>query len=169
MPSADLSFESERRLRPLRSISATLAYIQTLGLLALFFVMFLLDARLAAVAYAIAGGIVLAEMAQWALARVALSKAPALIPQQLYASAPLQAGHRRLVDFNLLSGLIAPILLVLEVPMTSFKHEKIVAFLVLAAACAPSYLSLWRVRRHRSWLAIARIPARPRQQRSPEH
>ena len=79
---------------------------------------------------------------------------------------PLEGAHQRLVEFNLAVSVIAPVWLAREVPSHSFHHEKIAVFVLLAIAFAPGWLSLWRVRRRRSWLAVSRIPSAPRRRLS---
>ncbi len=137
-----------------------------LGLLALFVVLFFADASLKGVGYALAAGILILEAGEWGLSRAALRRCPGFEPGERYALRPLDPAQLRLVDFNLITTAFAPVVLALIIPTSSFKNQKLVVFFLLFAAMVPSGLSLWRVRRNRSWLAISRIPARPRQRAS---
>jgi hypothetical protein len=107
---------------------------------------------------------VLLDVVQWALARAALRRVPDSFPAQVYASLPLDGRERWLVAFTLLAGLATPIVLLVVMPDTSFfnHHVKSAAVLLIASE-TPSLLSLYRVWRHNTWLAVSRIPARPRQ------
>ena len=95
-----------------------------------------------------------------------MRRCPGFEPGKRYSSRPLDLAQLRLVEFNLITTALAPVLLSLIIPTTSFKNEKLVVFVLLFAAMLPSGLSLWRVRRNQSWLAISRIPASPRRRPS---
>jgi hypothetical protein len=166
MPAADPEAQWETILRPFRRVAAALSVVQTLGLLALVVVLLLADAGLKGVGYALAAGILILEVAQWGLSRAALRRCPGFEPGDRYVLRPLDPAQLRLVDLNLITTAFAPVVLALIVPTTSFKNEKLVVFLLLFAAMVPTGLSLWRVRRNRSWLAISRIPACPRRHAS---
>ena len=136
---------------------------------AVLLVVFLFDESNKGWAYVAGGAIILLELAQWAVAREAHRLSPSLIPQlkDLYSTQPLDRGQRQLVTFNLALGLIGPVLLVAMVPTTSFDDEVVVAAALIVVAVAPGLLSLHRVRRHNSWLAISRLGARPRHPSQP--
>jgi hypothetical protein len=166
MPSVTPEDPWSRILLPFRRAAAVVSVLQMLGLFALFVVLLLADASLKGVGYGIAAGILLLEVGQWALSRAALRKCPGFEPGDRYALRPLDPAQLRLVDFNLITTAFAPVVLALILPTTSFKNQKLIVFLLLVAAMAPGGLSLWRVRRNRSWLAISRIPASTRRHAS---
>jgi hypothetical protein len=137
-----------------------------LGLVALFVVLLFAGADLRGVGYALAAGILILEVGQCGLSRAALRRCPGFEPGKRYASRPLDPAQLRLVEFNLITTALAPVVLAVIIPTTSFKNQKLVVFVLLFAAMIPSGLSLWRVRRNHSWLAISRIPASPRRRPS---
>ena len=104
-----------------------------------------------------AGAVVLLEVGQWALARAA--RLPPATADEQYAATPLDERQRRLVDVSLAVTAATPFVFAAFIP-TDFGRGA--ALILLAVAAMPSALGLARVRRHNSWLAIARIPARPR-------
>jgi hypothetical protein len=158
--------DAERRLAPWRGIGVAISIAQLVGLFALVATIFLLRISTTVPAYAIAGAIIVLELGQWGLARAALRSVPSFDPLQHYALRPLEDGHRRIVELNLMTTVIAVVLFGLQLPTTSFKHDRIAVLLLLAVGLAPGFLALWRVRRHNSWLAISRIPAKPSQPKS---
>jgi hypothetical protein len=162
MPAADPEAEWNMTLRPFRRTAAALSVLQMLGLLALLAVLLFADASLEGVGYGLAAGILILEVGQWALSKTALRRCPGLEPAERYALRPLDPAQLRLVEFNLITTALVPVVLALIIPTTSFKNEKLVVFVLLFAAMVPSGLSLWRVRRNQSWLAISRVPASPR-------
>ena len=168
MPAAEPDTQWNTTLRPFRRTSAGLSVLQMLGLFALCVVLLFADARFKGAGYALAAGILILEVGQWALSQAALRRCPGFEPSERYASRPLDRAQLRLVEFNLMTTALAPVVLALIIPTTSFKNQKLVVFGLLFAAMIPSGLSLWRVRRNQSWLAISRIPARPRGRESPD-
>jgi hypothetical protein len=111
-----------------------------------------------------AAAVVLLDLLQFALARVALQRVPDSFPAQVHASLPLDSRDRRLVLLGLVSGPVTVIFLLLAMPEGSFFKDNLgSAAVVLVAAGAPAFLSLYRVWRNNTWLAVSRIPARPRQ------
>lgn len=166
MPAADPEAQWNATLRPFRRTAAALSVLQMLGLLALFVVLLFAGASLKGAGYALAAGILTLEVGQWRLSRAALRRAPGFEPGGRYSSRPLDPAQRRLVELNLITTALAPVVLALIIPTTSFKNQKLVVFVLLFAAMVPSGLSLWRVRRNHSWLAISRIPASPRRRPS---
>jgi hypothetical protein len=110
-----------------------------------------------------AAAVVLLELMHWALARVALRRVPDSFSGQVFASLPLDYRGRWLVSLALVTGLGTPIFLLAVMPESSFFNDhRASAAVLLIAAAAPSLLSLYRVWRHNTWLAVSRIPARPR-------
>jgi hypothetical protein len=162
MPVADPEAQWNTTLRPFRRTAAALSVAQMLGLFALVVVLLFADAGYEEAGYAFAAGILILEVGQWALSRAALRRCPGFEPSERYASRRLDAAQRRLVELNLVTTALAPVMLALIIPTASFKNQKLVVFVLLFAAMVPSGLSLWRVRRNQSWLAISRIPANPR-------
>lgn len=144
-----------------------MSVLQTLGVFGLFVVLLFAGASLKGMGYALAVGILLLEVGQWALSKAALRRCPGFEPGERYASRPLGPAQLRLVEFNLMTTVLTPVVLALIIPTTSFRNQKLVMFLLLLAAMVPSGLSLWRVRRNRSWLAVSRIPASRRRSPSP--
>ena len=154
----------ENQLRPWRLASGLMAIAQLPAMAAVFLVLFIFDESYKAWAYAAGGAIILLEVAQWAIAREAFRRSPSLTRQleDLYSTLPLDRGQRQLVTFNFALGVIGPALLVAAVPTSSFDGEVVIAAALIVVAVAPGSLSLHRVRRHNSWLAISRLGARPR-------
>jgi hypothetical protein len=143
-----------------------MSIVQILGLPALVVVLLFADAGVKGAGYALAAGILILEVGQWALARAALRRCPGFEPGDWYSLLPLDRAQLRLVESDLIITAFAPVVLALIIPTTSFESQKLLVFLLLFAAMFPSELALWRVRRNRSWLAISRIPARPRRRGS---
>ncbi len=162
MQPAEPESRSEETLRPWRQVIAVLVVFQMLCLFGLLVVLLTASVRDRPVACAIAGAVLLMEVGQWALSKLALRRVPAFDRDKRPVMAPLTAAHQRLVEFNLAASLIAPVLIALEIPSTSFGHDRFVAFVLLEIALAPGSLSLWRVRRNHTWAAISRIPSTPR-------
>ncbi len=120
-------------------------------------VVLLVDSAPEWVAYVTAGLLLGLEAAGWAVARRALRRAASFSSTQHLAARPLGPNERPLVAFNLFVGLaVVAFLLTLD--------RK---YAVLGGAfIAPSELSLLRVWRGNSWLAVSRVPARPRVRRA---
>jgi hypothetical protein len=161
----------ENQLRPWRLAAGLMAIAQLPAIVAVILVVFLFDESYKAWAYVAGGAIILLELAQWAIAREALRRRPSVTRQlnDLYSTLPLDRGQRQLVTFNLALGVIGPALIVAAIPTTSFDGEAVIAAALIAVAVAPGFLSLHRVRRHNSWLAISRLGARPRHPPRPAH
>lgn len=152
--------QSEEALRPWRRISAMIVVVQlplTVAVLPL--VLFAGESHRTWI-YVVAGVALLLELLQWGIARVALGRLPSVSPNDAYASLPLDQSQRRLVTFNLVAVAIAPIVLVLMSPPANFNVVLAVALIV--AGFTPGLLSLYRVWRHNSWLAVSRIPGQAR-------
>jgi len=162
MQPADPESRSEETIRPWRQVIAVLVVFQMLCLFGLLVVLLIASVSDRGVAYAIAGAVLLMEVGQWALSKLALRRVPAFDPAKRLAMVPLTAAHQRLVEFNLAASVIAPVWISVEIPSTSFGHDKFLAFVLLEIAVAPGSLSLWRVRRNHTWAAISRIPSTPR-------
>jgi hypothetical protein len=167
MPAPDPEAQWNLILRPFRRTAAAISFLQIAGMLALFVVLFLADASFKGVGYALAVGILVLEVGEWAPSKAALKRCPGFEPASRYALRRLAPAHVRLVDFNLITTAFAPVVLAIIIPTTSFKNQKLVVFLLLFAAMIPGGLSLLRVRRNRSWLAVSRLPASPRRRPSP--
>jgi hypothetical protein len=131
------------------------------AMLGLLGVVFLGAAGLKDVAYGLAAGIILLELAQAMLARAALRRAPMVDRHAIYASRPLRRSEQHLGRLNLVISILAPLVL-LTIPTTSFEHDRLTEFVLLIAACVPSSISQWRVQRNNSWLAVSRVPASSR-------
>jgi hypothetical protein len=140
-----------------------LTVVELLGLIALI-VDIIASLRDRRVAYAITAGILVLEVVQWGLSKAALARVPRSDRHERYASTPLGL-QQRIVELNLVVSACVPVWLALILPSTTFAHQKVVLVVLLEIAFAPGWLSLWRVRRNHSWLAISRIPANPRRQR----
>jgi hypothetical protein len=106
------------------------------------------------VAYALAGLVVSLEAAGWAIGHNALRHAPSFSSEEHFARMPLRRSERRLVTFNLLTSVAAiPFL----IPVLG-RDAAVLGCAVLAVGA----LSLIRVWRGNSWLAISWVPAQPR-------
>jgi hypothetical protein len=145
----------EDRLRPWRAASAAISLIQIAATLVVFAVVFLAGDREQRWAFVAAGATVILEAAQLAIAR----RAPRSAAAERYAAAPLDPGQRNLVRGNLAATVSAPVLLPLLLPTALGTAA---AILLLLVASMPAALGLVRVLRRNSWLAISRLPARPR-------
>lgn len=161
---AEPTTQSEELLRRWRWVSGLIAIAQLPPIVAVYLVVFLFDESYKEWAYAAGGAVVLLELAQFAIAREALRRIPSLSSRlmDLYSSLPLDRSQRQLVTFNLALSAIGPALLLAIIPTTSFDGEVVVAAVLLVVGVAPGFLSLYRVRRHNSWLAISRLGVRPR-------
>jgi hypothetical protein len=143
-------------------VSAVIAVLQTLVMLALFTLVFVVDAA-KTWTYALCVTMLLLEIADRSAARLALREVPrSYLVEDAYSSRPLRRADRQLVSFNLASLVIVGVLLATAVPMKSFRGDTAGGVVVIVVALAPGALSLWRVRSHNSWRAVARIPAPPR-------
>jgi hypothetical protein len=152
----------DETLRPWRRASGLLAVVQMPAMVAAIVLVFTGADSTYVWAFVAAAGVVLLDITQWALARFALRRVPDSVPDELYSSLALDRRDRRLVSLFLLLAPAAPVLLLAAMPETSyFKDHLGVAAILLVAAEAPSFLSLLRVWRHNSWVAISRIPAHP--------
>jgi hypothetical protein len=153
----------DQTLRPWRRASGLIAVVEVPAVVATFALVFLGRGSTRSWALLAAAAVVLLDVAQWALARAALRRVPDSFPAESYASLPLDRRSRQLVWFAMLAGLTTPILLLAVMPKSSSFHDHLgVAAVLLIASETPSVLSLYRVWRHQSWLAISRIPARAR-------
>jgi hypothetical protein len=160
----DSTTEWDQALRPWRQASGLIALVQTPAMAAAILLVFFGGEAGHVWAVVAAAGVVLLDVVQWALARAALRRVPDSYPTEVYASLPLDRRERRLVSFILWGGLATPIVLLAAMPDSSFYNDRPgVAALLLIAAETPGFLSLHRVWRHSSWLAVSRIPARARQ------
>jgi hypothetical protein len=98
MPAADPDAQWNMTLRPFRRTSAALSVLQMLALFALFAVLLFADASLKGAGYALAAGILILEVGQWALSRAALRRCPGFEPRERYGSRPLDPAQLRLVE-----------------------------------------------------------------------
>lgn len=166
MPTADPEAHWNTVFRSFRRTAAAMSVLQMLGLLVLFVVLLFADARVKGVGYALAAGILVLEVGQWALSRAALRRCPGFEPGDRYAPRPLHPAQLRLVDFKphhhcFRAGGACP-----HHPDLELQEPEAGRVSPALPAMVPSGLSLWRVRRNRSWLAISRIPASPRRRPS---
>lgn len=146
-------------LQRARAIGARIALLQFASALVGGVVVLVVDSASEWVAYVAAGLLLGLEAAGWAVARSALRRAASFSPTQHLAAAPLRPNDRRLIAFNLVGCLaIIAFLLTLD-----GKYAVLGGALI-----AISVLSLLRVWRGNSWLAISRVPARPRVRRAAE-
>jgi len=154
----------EQPLRPWRWAYAFIDAAQLVSMVAVLAFVFLVDESYKAWAYTGAAAIVLLELAQWALAREALRRIPGLSGQLavLYSSLPLDHRQRRHVTSSLVLFAVVPALLVVTVSTISSDSERVIAAVLTCVAMGPGFLSLYRVRRHNSWLAVSRLGGRPR-------
>jgi hypothetical protein len=156
--------EWDETLRSRRRVSGLIAIVQTPAMAAAILLVFFGGESTHVWAFVAAAAVVVLDLVQWALARAALRSVPDSFATQVYASLPLSPGERQLVLFALLAGLATPIALLALMPDTSFFNDHVgIAAVLLIASETPSWLSLYRVWRHNTWLAVSRIPARPRQ------
>jgi hypothetical protein len=154
----------DQTLRPWRRASGLIALVQMPAMAAAILLVFFGGKSTHVLAFALAAAVVLCDIVQWALARAAVRRVPDSLPAEVYASLPLDGRERRLVALSLLTGLVGPIFLLAAMPDTSFFKDHLgAAAVLLIASETPTFLSLLRVRRHNTWLAISRIPGRPRE------
>jgi hypothetical protein len=106
------------------------------------------------VAYALAGLVLALEAAGWAVGRNALRDAPSFSPEEQFARTPLRRSERRLVALHLVTS-VAGIALLIGV----LGGDVAVLGCALLAAGALSLIRVWRAN---SWLAISWVPAAPR-------
>jgi hypothetical protein len=143
-----------RALRPWRGLSAAIALVETAGISVAMFFAFVGSSLWA---YVAAGALVGLELVKWLVEEAGRRKIPDFDFARLYASAPLTQQQRRLVGFELaLTPIMAAAFVTLAV--SDPRTGAAVVFIVLVA----SQPSLYRVWRHNSWLAISRLPMRPR-------
>jgi hypothetical protein len=154
----------DETLRPWRRASAAISIIQTPAMAGAFLLVFFAGDSTHVWAFVAAAVVVLLDVVQWGLARAALRRVPDSFPSRVYSSLPLDQRDRRLVSAGLVSGPIGLILLLAEMPDSSFFQDELgAAAVLLIAAGAPSFLALYRVWRHNAWTAVSRIPGQPRQ------
>jgi hypothetical protein len=155
--------EWDEALRPWRRAAAAISIIQIPAMAAAILLVFFAGDSTHAWAFVAAALVVLLDAVQWGLARAALRRVPDSFPARVYSSLPLDQRDRLFVSAGLISGPLAMLLLLAEIPDSSFFKDKLgAAAILLIAAAAPSFLSLHRVWRHNSWTAAARIPGQPR-------
>ena len=106
------------------------------------------------VAYALAGLVVSLEAAGLAIGRSAVRHAPSFSAEEGFVSMPLRRSERRLVAFNLVTSVAGIAFLILV-----FGGDVAVLGCAVLAVGALSLIRVWRAN---SWLAISWIPAQPR-------
>ncbi len=148
----------ELAVRPWRAASAAVGLVQLPLLFAAFFLLIRGDTS-AAISFAASyGGL---EAIKWALDVVALRRHRDADFEPFYRAAPLKPSDRRLLTFLLVAtpfelvglGYALTTIFDLDIAMTCF---------LLAVFVVPWAVPLERVRRRNSWLAMTRLPGRPR-------
>jgi hypothetical protein len=148
----------ETSLRPWRWVSGLLALAQLPLIVVALTVLFLFDESARVWAYAAAGALLGLDLAKWAVEREALRRTPNVRSEESYATLPLNRRQRRLVALTLV---LMPLTAALLLTATALDVDvAVVAVLIIVAASGA--IPLYRVWRHNSWLAISRLPARPR-------
>jgi hypothetical protein len=148
-------------LRPWRWASATIALIALPAIVAALAFVFVFDRSYRVWAYVAAGTIVALEVVKWAIDHEALRRVPNLDLEELYASVPLDRRGRQVVLMNLVTIPLAAVGLLL-IATTTFDVDLAVAIVFIVVLGTTSFPTLLRVWRRNSWLAVSRIPTRPR-------
>jgi hypothetical protein len=151
-------------MRPWRLASVAVATPQSL-LICAAFVLLILDQSNRSWALVIAGTVAALEGLKWAIESEALRRYPGIDVEALYRAAPLEPSHRRIVGFNLTVVPFALVGIFLSL-ITSLDFSVWEAALFIALLCVPWVVPLSRVWRHNSWLAMTRLPSRPRRSAS---
>jgi hypothetical protein len=111
-----------------------------------------------AAAFGLCAVLLLLEFAKWLVDQQGLRQIPGFDFEELYASAPLEQAHRALVAFNLAGVLILVLFL------SRISPEAGLVGLLTAVTTLPPLVRVWR---RNSWLAISRLPSRPRRRPRP--
>jgi hypothetical protein len=155
----------ETALRPWRAASTLVGLLQLPILAAAFILLITSDssrAIAAAAAYAVFEGL------RWAIDAQALRRYPKADFESFYRAAPLKASDRQLLTV-LLFATPFEILGIGFALVTSFDLSIGTTALFLAVFSLSWALPIERVRRRNSWLAMSRLPGRPRRpQRQPK-
>jgi hypothetical protein len=148
----------EVALRPWRVASAVVSFVQA-PLIFAAFVLLIRDETSAAIACAAGyGGL---EAIRWALDTVALRRHPQADFEPFYRAAPLKQRDRQLLAVLLFATPFELLALGLALT-TSFDLDIATTCFLLAAFVVPWAVPLERVRRRDTWLAMTRLPGRPR-------
>lgn len=153
----------DEMLNPWRRASGLISLIQMPLVPAAFALVFFTGRSAHVWAFVATAAVVVLDLVQWSLARTVLGRVPDSYPRDLFATLSLDRRDGRLVSVGLALGPVVPAVLLAEIPASGyFRSHLVAAGALLVAAEAPSFLSLYRVWRRNSWLAVSRIPARPR-------
>jgi hypothetical protein len=115
-----MSDQSRKRVNGLRLGSGVITVLQIVLQLALFSLVFLFHAA-KAWGYALAIAMLLLEITDWQIARLALRHIPQSDLDETYAARPLSRSERRLVSSSLPIWIIGAVFLIATVPMATFR------------------------------------------------
>jgi hypothetical protein len=147
-------------MRPWRLAFAAVAMLQSF-LIGAAFVLLILDQSDRSRALVVAGTVGALEALKWAVESEALRRHPGIDVEALYRAAPLEPFHRRIVAFNLTVVPFALVGIFVSL-ITSLDFGVWEAALFILFIDVPWVVPISRVWRHNSWLAMTRLPSRPR-------
>jgi hypothetical protein len=148
----------EVALRPWRAVSAVIGLVQVPLIFSAFVVLIRGDTSAAIWFAAGYGGL---EAIKWVLDKAALRRHPEADFEPFYRAAPLRQRDRQLLAFLLLAAPFE-LLGIGYALTTSFDVDFATMCFLLAAFLVPWAVPLERVRHRDSWLAMTRLPGRPR-------
>ncbi len=148
----------EVALRPWRAVSAVIGFVQ-MPLIFAAFVVLIRGETSAAIWFA--AGYSGLEAIKWALDTAALRRHPEADFEPFYRAAPLRQRDGQLLGFLLLATPFELVGIGYAL-MTSLDLDIAATCFLLAAIVVPWAVPLERVRRRGSWLAMSRLPGRPR-------
>jgi hypothetical protein len=151
----------EERIRPWQLAAGILAITELPVMVAAFALLLGGGSSTNTWAYASLAGFVGLEVAKWLVEAAGLRQIPDVDIEGIYVSAPLDRRHRQLVGFNLLLLPVVAVFL-LRIAATTFDVSPAIAALFLLILGQSAVRPLSRVWRCNSWLAISRLPSRPR-------
>jgi hypothetical protein len=146
----------EVQVAPWRVVSTLITLVQSPAMFAAMVLAIFFSSSHGRLAYLATGVFVVCELAQWALARVAVRRTPGIPFDEVYASRPLKQTDRNIVLINLA---LLPAGAVLFLAMNDVA---VVTKVVLATVLGSAMAMLLRVWRRGSWLAVTHLPAKPR-------